>query len=36
MGVPKTNVHIQTKIDVPNLSQDPPVPSEAPNKNFKD
>ena len=36
MGVPKTSDHIQIKIKMQNLSQDPPTSSKAPNLDFKD
>jgi len=35
MGVPKTSDHIQIKIKIPNLSQDPPASSKAPNQDLK-
>ena len=36
MGVPKTSVHIQTKIKMPNHIQEPQATSKAPNQDFKD
>ena len=36
MGVPKANEHIQIKIKILNLSQDPPAFSKAWNQDFKD
>ena len=34
--VSKTSHHIQIKIKIPNLSQEPPASSEAPNQDLKD
>ena len=36
MGVSKTSDHIQIKIKMPNLSQEPSVSSKAPNEDLKD
>ena len=36
MGVPKNSDYIQTKIKMPNPSQDSPAPTEAPNQDLKD
>ena len=36
MGISKTIDHIQTKIKIPNHSQEPPVSSNAQNKGLKD
>ena len=36
MGVPRTSDPTQINIKMPNPSQDPPVSSEAPNKDVKD
>ena len=36
MGVPKTSDHIQFNIRMPNLSQEPPASSKAPNQALKD
>ena len=36
MGAPKTNVHIQIKIKMPNPSQELPVSSKARNADLKD
>ena len=36
MGVSKTSDHIPIKIKMPNLSQEPPASSKAPDKDLKD
>ena len=36
MGVSKTSDHIQIKIKIPNLCQEPPASSKAPNEDLKD
>ena len=36
MGILTTIDHIQTKIELPNFSQEPPASSKAPNWNLKD
>ena len=36
MGVPMTSDHIQINIRMPNLSQEPPASSKAPNEDLKD
>ena len=36
MGVPKTSDHIQIKIKMLNLSEEPPVSSKAPDQDLKD
>ena len=36
MGVSKTSVHIQIKIEMQKPSQEPPVSSKAPNEDLKD
>ena len=36
MCVLKTSDHIEIKIMIPNLSQDPPASSKAPNEDLKD
>ena len=36
MGISKTSDHIWIKIKIPNLSQEHPVSSKAPNKDIKD
>ena len=36
MGIPKTSDHIQIKIKMPNLSQEPPASSKAPNEELND
>ena len=36
MGVSKTSDHIQIKIKMLNLSQEPPAPTKAPNQDLKD
>ena len=36
MGVSKTSDHIQSKIKMPNPSQEAPVRSKAPNEDLKD
>ena len=36
MGIPKTSDHIQTKIKMPHLNQDPPASFKSPNEDLKD
>ena len=36
MGMAMTSDHIQIKIKMPNLSQDPPTSSKAQSQDFKD
>ena len=36
MGIPKTSDHIQIKIKMQNLSQEPPMSSKAPKHDLKD